>query len=160
MKGSQFSHSVMSISLRPHESHHARPPSPLPTPGVHSNSLPSSPWCHPAISSSVVPSSSCPQSLPASASTKIMLVKKKKSRILIGYKWTLIIHGPNQYDKSSLSFSKCRLHCSLVLTASLWLCQLSVIYFFKRSPWTHGRVFNYWFTQLSFLKNINILYCC
>ena len=64
----QFSHSVVSDSLRPHELHHARPPCPSPTPGVHSNSHPSSRWCHPAISSSVVPFSSCPQSLPASDS--------------------------------------------------------------------------------------------
>ena len=62
----QFSHSVMSNSLRPHESQHTRPPHPSPSPGVHSDSRPSSPWCHPAISSSVVPFSSCPQSLPAS----------------------------------------------------------------------------------------------
>ena len=62
----QFSHSVMSDSLRPHESQHASPPCPSPTPGVHSDSCPSSQWCHPAISSSVVPFSSCPQSLPAS----------------------------------------------------------------------------------------------
>ena len=64
----QFSSSVVSDSLRPHESQHARPPCPSPTPGVHSNSHPSSQWCHPAISSSVVPFSSCPQSLPASES--------------------------------------------------------------------------------------------
>ena len=64
----QFSHSVVSDSLRPHESQHARPPCPSPTPGVHSDSCPSSQWCHPAISSSVVPFSSCPRSLPASAS--------------------------------------------------------------------------------------------
>ena len=64
----QFSRSVMSDSLRPHEPQHARPPCPSPTPRVHSNSRPSSRWCHPAISSSVVPFSSCPQSLPASAS--------------------------------------------------------------------------------------------
>ena len=64
----QFSHSVVSDSLRPHESQHARPPCPSPAPGVHSGSHPSSQWCHPAISSSVVPSSSCPQSLPASES--------------------------------------------------------------------------------------------
>ena len=62
----QFSCSVVSDSLRPHESQHARPPCPSPTPGVHSDSRPLSPWCHPAISSSVVPFSSCPQSLPAS----------------------------------------------------------------------------------------------
>ena len=64
----QFSRSVMSDSLRPHESQHARPPCPSPTPRVHSDSHPSSQWCHPAISSSVVPFSSCPQSLPASES--------------------------------------------------------------------------------------------
>ena len=56
----------MSDSLWPHESQHTRPPCPSPTPGVHSDSHPSSQWCHPAISSSVVPFSSCPQSLPAS----------------------------------------------------------------------------------------------
>ena len=64
----QFSHSVVSNSLRPHESQHARPPCPSPTSRVYSNSRPLSRWCHPAISSSVVPFSSCPQSLPASES--------------------------------------------------------------------------------------------
>jgi len=64
----QFSRSVMSDSLRPHESQHARPPCLSPIPGVHSDSRPSSQWCHPAISSCVVPFSSCPQSLPASES--------------------------------------------------------------------------------------------
>ena len=64
----QFSRSVMSDSLRPHESQHARPPCPSPTPRVHSNSRPSSQWCHPAISSSAIPFSSCPQSFPASES--------------------------------------------------------------------------------------------
>ena len=63
-----LSRSVVSDSLQPYESQHVRPPSPSPTPGVHSNSGPSSRWCHPAISSSVVPFSSCPQSLPASGS--------------------------------------------------------------------------------------------
>ena len=64
----QFSRSIVSISMRPHESQHARPPCPSPTPGVHSDSCPSSQWCHSTISSSVVPFSSCPQSLPASQS--------------------------------------------------------------------------------------------
>ena len=64
----QFSRSVVSHSLQPHELHHARPPCPLPTPGVYTNSCPLSQWCHPAISSSVVPFFSCPQSLPASES--------------------------------------------------------------------------------------------
>ena len=64
----QFSRSVLCDSLRPHELQHARLPCPSPTPGVHSDLRPSSPWCHPAISSSVVPFSSCPQSLPTSES--------------------------------------------------------------------------------------------
>ena len=64
----EFSCSVVSDSLRTHESQHTRSPYPSPTPGVHSNSCPSSRWCHPAISSSVVPFSSCPQPLPASES--------------------------------------------------------------------------------------------
>ena len=67
----QFSHwseRVVSNSLQSHELHYARPPCPSPTPRVHSNSRPSSQWCHPAISSSFVPLSSCPQSLPASES--------------------------------------------------------------------------------------------
>ena len=65
----QFSSVAQSCpTLRLHESQHARPPCPSPAPRVHSNSCPSSWWCHPAISSSVVPFSSCPQSLPASDS--------------------------------------------------------------------------------------------
>ena len=64
----QFSHSVVSNSLRSHESQHTRPPCPSPTSRVYSNTCPSSWSCHPAISSSVVPFSSCPQSFPASGS--------------------------------------------------------------------------------------------
>ena len=62
----QFSRSVVSNSLWPHELQHARPPCPSPSPGVHLNSRPLSQWCHPAISFSVIPFSSCPQSLRAS----------------------------------------------------------------------------------------------
>ena len=68
IRSDQISRSVVYDSLRPHESQHTRPPCPSPTPGVHSDSRPSSQWCHQAISSSVVPFSSCPQSLPASES--------------------------------------------------------------------------------------------
>ena len=64
----QFSHSVVSNSMQPHELHHARPPCPSPTLGVHPNPCPLSQRCHPTISSSVVPSFSCPQSFPASES--------------------------------------------------------------------------------------------
>ena len=78
----QFSCSVMSDSLWPHELQHARPPCPSPTPRDYPNSCPSSQWCHPAISSSVVPFSSCPQSLPASESfplknSRDLLLKKQ-----------------------------------------------------------------------------------
>ena len=64
----QFTHSVVSDSLRPHRLQHTRPPCPSPTPGVYSNSCPSSRWCHPTISFSVFPFSSCLQSFPASES--------------------------------------------------------------------------------------------
>ena len=64
----QFSHSVVSDSLRPHESQHSRSPCPSQTPGVHPNPCPLSQWCHPGISSSVIPFSSCPQPLLASGS--------------------------------------------------------------------------------------------
>ena len=64
----QFSRSVLSDSLWRHEVQHARPRCPSPTPRVHSDSHPSSQWCHPAISNSIVSYSSCLQSLPASKS--------------------------------------------------------------------------------------------
>ena len=70
----QFSRSVVSDSLRPHELQHARPPCPSVTPGVYPNSCPLTQWCHPAISSSVVLFSSCPQSLPASESFPMSLL--------------------------------------------------------------------------------------
>ena len=64
----QFSRSVVSDSLWPHEPQHARLPGPSPTPGVYPNSCPLSWWCHPIISSSVVPFSSCLQFFSASGS--------------------------------------------------------------------------------------------
>ena len=64
----QFSRSVVSDSLPPHEPQHPRSPCLLPTPRVHPNPCPLSRWCHPTTSSSVVPFSSCPQSFPASGS--------------------------------------------------------------------------------------------
>ena len=69
MTSVQFSHSVESDSLRPHGLQHARPPCPLTTPGVYSDSGLSGQWCHPTISSSVIPFSSCPKFLPASGSS-------------------------------------------------------------------------------------------
>ena len=78
----QFSLSVVSDSLRPHESQHARPPCPSQTPGVYSNSCPWSQWCYPAISSSVVPFSSCPQSLPASGSFQWVSSSHEVAKVL------------------------------------------------------------------------------
>ena len=85
----QFSHSVVSNSLRPHESQHASPPCPSPSPGVHSDSRPLSPWCHPAISPSVIPFSSCPQSLPASEYFALMLLKSFYHMLPVD--WSLVI---------------------------------------------------------------------
>ena len=78
----QFSHSVTSDSLRPHELQHARPPCPSPTPGVHLNSRALSWWCHPAISSSVVPFSSCSQSFPASGSFEMSQLFASEAKVL------------------------------------------------------------------------------
>ena len=78
----QFSCSVMTDSLRPHESQHTRPPCPSPTPGVYPNSRPLSQWCHPTISSSVVPFSSCPQSLPASESFPMSQLLHEVAKVL------------------------------------------------------------------------------
>ena len=78
----QFSRSVMSDSLWPHELQHARPPCPSPTPGVHPNPCPLSQWCHPAISSSVIPFSSCPQSFPASGSFQMSQLFASGAKVL------------------------------------------------------------------------------
>ena len=78
----QLSCSVGSDSLRPHEWQHTRPPCPSPTPGVHSNSCPSSWWCYPAISSSVIPFSSCSQSLPALGSFKWVNSSHEVAKVL------------------------------------------------------------------------------
>ena len=71
----QFSRSVVSDSLRPHKLQHSRPPYPSPTPGVHSDSCPSSQWCHPAISSSLVPSPLAPN--PSQHQSLFQLVNSK-----------------------------------------------------------------------------------
>ena len=70
----QFSRSIMSDSLWPHELQQARPPCPSPTPRVYSNSYPLSRWCHTAISSTVIPFSSRLQSFPASGSFQMSQV--------------------------------------------------------------------------------------
>ena len=78
----QFICSVVSNSLPPHELQHTRPPCPSPTPGVYSNSCPSSRWCHPTISSSVIPFSSCPQSLSASGAFPMSQSSHEVAKVL------------------------------------------------------------------------------
>ena len=106
----QISRSVVSDSLRPHESQHARPPCPSPTPGVHWDSRPSSQWCHPAISSSVIPFSSRPQFLPASESFPMSQL----------FAW-----GP-KYWSFSFSISPSKEHPGLISFRMDWLDLLAV----------------------------------
>ena len=106
----QFSHSVMSDSLRPYESQHFRPPCPSSTPRVYSNSYPSSRWCHPAISSSVIPFS-CPQSLPASGSSPMSQL----------FEW-----GGQSIGSFSFSISPSNEHPRLISFRMDWLDLLAV----------------------------------
>ena len=101
----QFSHSVMSDSLWPHESQHARPPCPSPTPGVYSNPCPSSWWCHPTISSSVVPFSSQHQGL---------------------FQWVNSSHEVSKCWSFSFSISPSNEHPGLISFRMDWLDLLAV----------------------------------
>ena len=107
----QFSHSVVSNYLWPHELQHTRPPCPSPTPRVHSNSCPWSQWCNPAISSFVIPFSSCHQSLPASE--------------IFSNESTLHMRWPKNW---SFSFSICpsNEHPGLIFFRMDWLGLLAV----------------------------------
>ena len=102
----------MSHSMWPHELQHTRPPCPLQTPRVYSNSCPSSRWCHPAISSSVVPFSSCPQSLPASWSFPM-------SQLFLCMRWP-------KYWSFSFSISPSNEHPGLISFRMDWLDLLVV----------------------------------
>ena len=99
----QFSCSVMSDSLRPHESQHSRPPCPSPTPRVYSNSCPSSQWCHPAISSSVIPFS-CPLSFPASLSLQMSQLFASSGQS-IGVSASISVLPKNTQDWSPLGWT-------------------------------------------------------
>ena len=100
----QFSRSVMSDSLRPHESQHARPPCPSPTPGVHPNPCPLSRWCHPTISSSVIPFSSCLQSFPTSGSFQMSQLFASGGQI-IGVSASASVLPMNTQDWSHLGWT-------------------------------------------------------
>ena len=100
----QFSRSVVSDSLWPHESQHTRSPCPSPTPKVYPNSCPLSWWCHPAISSSVIPFSSCPQSFPASVSSQMSQLFASGSQC-IGVSASTSVLPMNTQDWSPLGWT-------------------------------------------------------
>ena len=140
----QFSHSVVSDSLRPHESQHARSPCPSPSPGVCSDSRPSSQWCHPAISSSVVPFFSCPQALPASKIFPQFIVihtvkglgtvNKAEIDVFLELSWLFhdsadvgnLISGSSTFSKSNLYICYWRL-TRRILSITLVACETSTI---------------------------------
>ena len=100
----QFSHSVVSNSLRPHELQHTRPPCPSPTAGVYPNPCPLSWWCHPTISSSVILFSSCPQSFPASGSFQMNQLSTSGGQSIGVSAWTSV-HPMNTQDWSPLGWT-------------------------------------------------------
>ena len=101
----QFSRSVVSDSLRPHESQHARPPCPSPSPRVNPNPCPLCQWCHPTISSSVDPFSSCPQSFPTSGSFQMsQLFASRGQRIGVSAS-TSVLPVNNTQDWSPLGWT-------------------------------------------------------
>ena len=131
----QFSRSVVSDSLWPHESQHARPPCPSPIPGVHSNSCPSSRWCHPAISSSVVPFSSCPH--PPS-------IRVFSSESTLPMRWP-------KYWSFSFSISPSSEHPGLISLRMDWLDLLAVQGTQESSPTPQFKIINS--SALSFLHS-------
>ena len=137
----QFSHSVLSDSLQPHELQHARHPCPSPTPRVHSNSCPPSRWCHPAISSSVIPFSSCSQSLPASESFPMSQ--------LFAWSWP-------KYWSFSFSISPSNEHPGLISFRMDWLDLLTVQGTLKGLPNTTVQKHQFFGTQLSSQSNSHI----
>ena len=128
----QFSRSVMSDCLWPHELQHTRPPCPSPTPTVYSNSCPSSRWCHPAISSSLSPFSSCPQSLPASGSFPLSQL----------FAW-----GGQSNWSFSFSISPSNEHPGLISFRIDWLDLLAVPGDSQESSLTHSICQQIWKTQ-------------
>ena len=133
----QFSRSVMSNSLQPHEPQHARPPCPSPTPRVYLNPCPLSRWCHPTISSSVVPFSSCPLSFPASGSFQMHQYFTSGGQS-IGVSASTSVLPMNTQDWSPLGWT---VWISLQSTDSLtrWNCLLQRICKGRREAWHGGK---------------------
>ena len=143
----QFSHSVTSNSLWPHEPQHARPPCPSPTAGVHPNPCPLSQWCHPTISSSVISFSSCPQSFPASESFQMsqlfvsggqsigvsastsVLPKNAQNRSPLA--WTGWISLQSKGLSRVFSNTTVQKHQFFSTQLSLWLLMLKLVCFFS-----------------------------
>ena len=157
----QFSHSVESDSLPPHEPQDSRPPCSSPTPRIHSNSHPLSRWCHLAISSSVVPFSSCPQSLPASVfsneSTLHMRWPKYGSfsfSISPSNEYSgLISFGIDSFDLLDTQGTQ-KYHCAYLSSVQF---SHSVVSDSLRPPWIAARQASLSITNsLSFLKLMSI----
>ena len=123
----QFSRSVVSDCLHPHGLQHARPPCPLPTPGVHSDSCPSSQWCHPAISSCVVPFSSHHQSFPASGSFQ-MSQFFASGGLSIGVLASTSVLPVNTQDWSPLGWTIWEKSYGSLLNPLLVLCTIIILY--------------------------------
>ena len=119
----QFSHSVLSDTLRTHGLQHTRPPCPSPTPGVYPNPCPLSWWCHPTISSSVVPFSSRPQSFPASGSFQMS---------------ELFASGGQSIGSCSFNISSSNEHSGLISLRMDWLDLLAVQGTLKSLPQHHS----------------------
>ena len=130
----------MSNSLRPHESQHARPPCPSPTPKVHSDSRPSSPRCHPAISSSVIPFSSCPHSLPASESFPMSQLFCMRWPKYWSFSFSII---PSKEIPGLISFRMDWLDLSIQIFAAPWTvaCQAPLSMEFSRREYWGGLSF-------------------
>ena len=137
----QFSCSVVSNSLQPHELQHARPPCPSPTPRVHPDSRPLTWWCHPGISSSLVSFSFCPQSLPAAGSFQMS---------------QLFALGGQSIGSFSFSISPSNEHQGLISFRMDWLDLLSVQGILKSLLQHHSSKASIFGTQLSSQSNSHI----
>ena len=134
----QFSRSVMSYSLRPHEPQHARPPCPSPTPVVHQNPCPLNQWCHPTISSSVVPFSSCLSIFPS--------IRVFSSESILCIRWP-------KYCSFSFSISPSNEYSGLISFRMDWFDLLAVQWTLESLLQTTVQKHQFFGTQLSLWSN-------